>query len=57
MALSDLWLKANEGKERRSLEERADRDGLGVRVTPKGRITFQVRFYYGGSQHRVDLGS
>lgn len=57
MALSDTWLKANEGKERSSLGERGDRDGLGVRITPKGRITFQVRFYYGGSQHRVDLGS
>ena len=46
MALSDTWLKANEGKERKALEERGDRDGLGVRITPKGRITFQVRFYY-----------
>ena len=57
MALSDTWLKANEGKERKALEERGDRDGLGVRITPKGKITFQVRFYCSGSQHRVDLGS
>jgi hypothetical protein len=38
MALTDAWLKANDGKERAALAERGDREGLGVRITPKGKI-------------------
>lgn len=57
MALSDTWLKANNGKERAALEERGDREGLGVRVTPKGKITFQLRYRYDGRPKRLDLGS
>jgi integrase len=57
MALSDTWLKANNGKERAALEERADREGLGVRVTPRGKITFQLRYRYDGRPKRLDLGS
>ncbi|MEP7057368.1 MAG: Arm DNA-binding domain-containing protein [Caldimonas sp.] len=44
MALSDTWLKANNGRERAALEERSDRDGLGVRLTPNGKITYQLRY-------------
>lgn len=51
MALSDTWLKANSGK------ERADREGLGVRVTPRGKITFPHRYRYDGRPKRLDLGS
>ncbi|HOL36781.1 MAG TPA: Arm DNA-binding domain-containing protein, partial [Rubrivivax sp.] len=57
MALSDTWLKANNGKERASLEERSDREGMGVRITPKGKITFQLRYRYDGRPRRLDLGS
>ena len=57
MAFSDTWLKANNGKERAALEERGDREGLGVRVTPKGKITFQLRYRYQGAAKRLDLGS
>lgn len=57
MALSDTWLKATYGKERPRLAERGDRDGLSVRVTPKGKITFQLRFRYGGKFSRLDLGT
>lgn len=57
MALSDTWLKANRGKNRASLEEHSDRDGLGVRVTPRGKITFQLRYRYGGTAKRLDLGT
>jgi len=46
MALSDTWLKAHHGKERPALAERGDRDGLSVRVSPKGKITFQLRYRY-----------
>ena len=57
MALTDTWLKANNGKERRALEERSDRDGLGVRITPNGKITYQLRYRYDGGAKRLDLGT
>ncbi|WP_445363192.1 tyrosine-type recombinase/integrase [Microbulbifer sp. ANSA003] len=57
MALSDTWLKANAGKQREKRIEKADRDGLSVRVTPQGKITFQLRYRYDGKPARVDLGS
>ncbi|MEP7303317.1 MAG: Arm DNA-binding domain-containing protein, partial [Caldimonas sp.] len=57
MALTDTWLKANQGKARGALEERSDREGLGVRITPAGKITFQLRYRYHGAPKRLDLGS
>ncbi|WP_444923432.1 tyrosine-type recombinase/integrase [Microbulbifer sp. DLAB2-AF] len=57
MALSDAWLKANSGKKIEKRFEKADRDGLSVRVTPQGKITFQLRYRYDGKAARVDLGS
>lgn len=57
IALSDTWLKAHQGKARAALEERSDREGLNVRITPKGKITFQLRYRYSGTPKRLDLGS
>jgi integrase len=59
MAITETWLKANLGKPRAKAMLRADRDGLGARISPKGKITFQLRHYFGGSRNarRVDLGS
>jgi integrase len=57
MGLSDAWLKANHGKERASLQERCDREGLSVRVSQKGRITFQLRYRHARAAKRLDLGS
>ena len=57
MAITDTWLKANVNKVRPVLTEQADRDGLGVRVTPKGKVVFQLRYRYDGQHSRVDLGS
>lgn len=57
MALSEAWLKAQLGKDREKLEELADRDGMSVRITPKGKIIFQLRYRYKGKQNRLDLGS
>lgn len=57
MALSDTWLKANHGKIREKAEEKPDRDAMSVRVTPKGKITFQVRFRHEGKHARIDIGS
>ena len=57
MALSDAWLKANSNKARPALAKFSDCDGLGVRVTPKGKIVFQLRYRYDGKHKRADLGS
>ena len=57
MALTEAWLKAQVGKDREKLEEFADRDAMSVRITPKGKVIFQLRYRYGGKQHRLDLGS
>lgn len=57
MALSEAWLKAQLGRDREKIEEFADRDAMSVRITPKGKIIFQLRYRYNGKQHRLDLGS
>ena len=57
MPLTDTWLKKNLGKARDEQHVEPDRDGLSVRVSPKGKITFQMRFRYEGKQARLDLGS
>lgn len=57
MALSDTWLKAQLGKAREKTLVKSDRDGLSVRVSPKGKLTFQLRYRHGGKPGRLDLGS
>lgn len=57
MALSEAWLKSQLGRDREKIEEYSDRDAMGVRITPKGKIIFQLRYRYNGKQHRLDLGS
>lgn len=57
MALSDTWLKANAGRARLKNEEFTDRDGLSVRASQKGKLTFQMRYRYAGKAARLDLGS
>lgn len=57
MALTEAWLKAQVGRDRDKVEEFADRDAMSVRVTPKGKVIFQLRYRYAGKQHRLDLGS
>lgn len=57
MALSDAWLKANKDKPRDKVEVKTDRDGLSVRVSPKGKITFQLRYRYNGKAMRMDIGT
>ncbi|WP_319930897.1 Arm DNA-binding domain-containing protein [Xenorhabdus santafensis] len=32
-------------------------DGLSVRVTPKGKIIFQLRYRWNGKGDRIDIGS
>lgn len=57
MALTDAWLKSVNRKPRDKTTERADRDGLGARVTRAGKVVFQLRFRYRGKAARLDLGS
>ncbi|MFW6344835.1 MAG: tyrosine-type recombinase/integrase [Halomonas sp.] len=57
MALSDAWLKAAHRKPRDAVAERADRDGLGARVTKTGKVVFQLRYRYQGRAARMDLGT
>lgn len=57
MALSEAWLKANHNKDREKTLEQADRDAMSVRVSPKGKITFQLRYRQAGKAARIDIGS
>ena len=55
MALTDAWLKSVHRKPRERSLEKADRDGMGARVTPAGKVVFQLRFRYQGKAARMDL--
>ncbi|MCG2572283.1 integrase family protein [Acinetobacter sp. ME22] len=57
MALSDAWLKSNNGKLRDKVEVVADRDSLSVRISPKGKIVFQYRYRFNGKAKRIDVGT
>lgn len=57
MAISDSWLKAASGKTSDAPYEKTDRDGLSVRVSAKGKITFQLRYRYAGRMQRCSIGS
>lgn len=57
MAISDSYLKACLNKEREKVEEKADRDGLWVRVSKKGTVTFFYRYRFLGKQDKMTLGS
>jgi integrase len=57
MAVTDAWLKATNGKGIGIVVTRTDRDGLSVRISGNGKLTFQVRYRYNGKAKRMDLGS
>lgn len=56
MALADSWLRGINGKPYDGQSEVTDGDGLSVRISPKGLITFQVRHMRDGKQVRTSLG-
>ncbi|UCQ16914.1 site-specific integrase [Edwardsiella tarda] len=56
MAISDTKLRSIYGKPYSGPSEITDSDGLGIRITPRGVISFQFRFRQGGKQHRLGLG-
>jgi integrase len=57
MALSDSFLKSRLGKERDKIEEKSDRDGLWIRVSLKGSVTFFYRYRLNGKADKVTVGS
>ncbi|MEO0436277.1 MAG: integrase family protein [Pseudomonadota bacterium] len=57
VALTETWLKANNKKLRAKTAEKTDRDGLSARLSPKGKITFTIRYQYASKAGRVDIGS
>lgn len=57
MALTDSWLKANYKKAREKTLEKADGEGLSIRVSPQGKIVFQMRYRFNGKPARLDLGT
>lgn len=57
MALTESWLKANLNKPRDKKLIKADRDGLNARISPKGKITYLMRYYYNTSRKDLDLGT
>ncbi|MDX7799010.1 site-specific integrase [Aeromonas caviae] len=56
MAISDSWLRGINGKPYTGQSEVTGGDGLGVRVSPKGLITFQVRHMRDRKQVRTTIG-
>ena len=56
MALSDAALRSMLGKEYEKVQVKTDRDGLSVRISRKGRITFQYRYRWNGQGEPVDIG-
>lgn len=57
MALTDAWLKSVYRKQREQALVKTDRDGMSARVSPAGKVIFQLRFRYQGKQSRLDLGT
>ncbi|PHM60955.1 tyrosine-type recombinase/integrase [Xenorhabdus ishibashii] len=57
MAITDSWLRSINGRPQEKITTKSDRDGLSVRVTPKGKIIFQLRYRWNGKGDRIDIGT
>lgn len=57
MALSDTKLRKLSGKPYDGQAELPDGNGLSARISPKGTITFQLRYRFSGSFHRLKIGN
>ncbi|MDE1474863.1 Arm DNA-binding domain-containing protein [Xenorhabdus bovienii] len=44
MAITGSWFRSTNSKPQEKMIAKSDRDGLPVRVTPKGKIIFQFRY-------------
>ncbi|EDZ9929768.1 tyrosine-type recombinase/integrase [Salmonella enterica] len=56
MALSDTKLRSIHGKPYSGPGEVTDGDGLSVRITPTGTVTFQFRYRWNGKPVRLTVG-
>lgn len=56
MALSDTKLRSINGKPYSGTPEVTDGDGLSVRITPTGTITFQFRYRWNAKPVRLSIG-
>ena len=56
MALSDTKLRSINAKPYSGAAEVTDGDGLSVRITPTGTITFQFRYRWHGKPVRLSIG-
>ncbi|EGQ9312669.1 site-specific integrase [Vibrio vulnificus] len=56
MAITDAWLRAVDGKPYSGPAEVNHRDGLGVRISPKGKITWVYRVTVATKAMRIKLG-
>lgn len=57
MAVTNAWLKANLNKPVEKSYMVADRDGLNIRVSAKGTLTFTMRYRHAGKADQMALGS
>lgn len=57
MSITDSYLRSVNGKPQKKVMTKADRDGLSVRITPKGKVVFQFRYRWNGKAERLDIGS
>jgi integrase len=57
VAITESWLKANNKEQRQKKFIKADRDELNARISPKGKITFMMRYYYNNARKEFDIGT
>ena len=57
MAITNAWLKANSNKSIDKAHMVADRDGLNIRVSKKGTLTFTMRYRFAGKPDQLALGT
>ncbi len=56
MAITDTWLRSTHGKPYSGKPEITYRDGVGVRISPKGKITWIYRVNFYGKPIKMKLG-
>ncbi|MBE0418511.1 integrase family protein [Pseudoalteromonas nigrifaciens] len=57
MNITAAKLKSLNGKEYAGKPELTDGDSLSIRISPKGKITFQIRYRINGKQARYKIGT
>lgn len=56
MAITDTFLRTNQGKKQSSVIEKSDRDGLWVRISKNGVVSFFYRYRFLGKQDKMTIG-